>query len=129
MLDSVASLSYLDMVSAIIAAACHDYDHDGYSNSYHVNFMTDRAIRSNDKAVQESWHAAESLKILYMNEHKFIDDISPDEFKVVRLRITGMILATDMAAHNSNIEALTSKVQHKGIKKEKNNGHLLVDAK
>ena len=50
-LAQIGSLSYLDMVSALTAAACHDYDHDGFNNSYHVKFMTDRAIRSNDKAV------------------------------------------------------------------------------
>ena len=87
------------MVSAITAAACHDFEHDGFNNAYHVKFMTDRAIRSNDKAVQESWHAAESMKLLFTAENKFIDEITPDELKLVRMRITGMILATDMASH------------------------------
>ena len=50
-LSFIASLNYLDMISALTAAACHDYDHDGFNNAYHVKFMTDRAIRSNDKAV------------------------------------------------------------------------------
>ena len=77
-LCQIASLTYLDMLSAITAAACHDYDHDGFNNSYHVKFMTDRAIRSNDKAVQESWHTAESMKILLSPESKFIEDISPN---------------------------------------------------
>ena len=125
----VASLTYLDLISAITAAACHDYDHDGYNNSYHVKFMTDRSIRSNDKAVQESWHAAEAMQVLLRQDSTFIDGISTDELKVLRMRITGMILATDMAAHNSHVEAFKNKIQHKGIKKEKNNGHLLVDAK
>jgi len=50
-LATVANLNYLDLVSAITAAACHDYEHDGFNNSYHVNFMTDRALRYHDKAV------------------------------------------------------------------------------
>ena len=74
----MASLTYLDMISAITAAACHDYDHDGFNNAFHVKFMTDRAIRSNDKAVQESWHTAESMKILLKPEHKFIEEITPE---------------------------------------------------
>jgi len=127
MLDTIAGLSYLDKVSAITAAACHDYDHDGYTNSYHVTFMTDRAIRSNDKAVQESWHAAESMKILLRMENKFIEDISPEELKVIRMRITGMILATDMAGHAGHIAAFENKIKSKGITKEKNNSHLLLE--
>lgn len=50
-LNRIAKLNYLDQISAIVAAACHDYDHDGFNNAYHVKFMTDRAIRANDKAV------------------------------------------------------------------------------
>ena len=46
-----AKLNYLDQISAIIAGACHDFEHDGYNNSYHVNFMTHRAVRYHDKAV------------------------------------------------------------------------------
>lgn len=50
-LAEVAQLNYLDQVSAVIAALCHDYDHDGFNNTYHVNFVTDRALRYHDKAV------------------------------------------------------------------------------
>ena len=33
-------LETLDFVSLLIASACHDYDHDGFNNAYHVNAMT-----------------------------------------------------------------------------------------
>lgn len=38
-----------------------------------------------------------------------------------------MILATDMADHMSHINVLDSKIQHKNISKERNNGHLIID--
>lgn len=44
----MAQLSYLDLVSALTAGACHDFDHDGKTNVYHVNFMTKRALRYHD---------------------------------------------------------------------------------
>ena len=50
-LDTLAQLNYLDMVSAITACAVHDFDHDGFNNAYHVNFVTSRALRYHDKAV------------------------------------------------------------------------------
>ncbi len=50
-LANLAKLNHLDLVSSIVAAACHDYEHDGFNNSYHVNYMTDRALRYHDKAV------------------------------------------------------------------------------
>ena len=47
----ICSLGYWDLVAAITAAACHDFAHDGFNNPYHVNFMTERALRFHDKAV------------------------------------------------------------------------------
>ena len=72
-LATVAKLNYLDLVSIITAAVCHDYNHDGFNNSYHVNFMTDRALRYHDKAVQENWHASESMKLLLQPENNFVE--------------------------------------------------------
>ena len=43
-----ASLSELDILSVVISAVCHDYGHDGLNNSYHVNAISERAIRYSD---------------------------------------------------------------------------------
>ena len=50
-LAQMAQLKYESLVVAIIAGACHDYAHDGFNNGYHVNFVSDRALRYHDKAV------------------------------------------------------------------------------
>jgi len=46
-----ASLSELDLISVVISAVCHDYGHDGLNNSYHVNAISERAIRFSDVSV------------------------------------------------------------------------------
>ena len=109
-LGTLAQLNYLDLVSAITAAACHDYNHDGYNNAYHVNFMTDRALRYHDKAVQENWHASESMQLLLESCNNFVEAFSEDEKKVLRKRIVGMILATDMASHTSHVNVIKYKI-------------------
>lgn len=43
-----AELNPLDVLSIVIASVCHDYGHDGFNNGYHVNAVTDRALRYND---------------------------------------------------------------------------------
>jgi hypothetical protein len=43
-----AELNSIDILSIILAAACHDFGHDGFNNGYHVNAITDRAIRYSD---------------------------------------------------------------------------------
>jgi len=62
----------LDCLSLIIAACCHDLGHDGFSNAYHVNAVTSRAIDSNDGAVQETFHAAELFRILAQDSYNFL---------------------------------------------------------
>ena len=39
-----------------------------------------------------------------------------------------MILATDMADHMSQQNVIDYKLKHKGISKDKNNGHLMIDS-
>lgn len=59
-----AQLNEIDTLSVVMAAICHDYGHDGFTNAYHVNLVSDRAIRYSDQSVQENFHAAESFAIL-----------------------------------------------------------------
>lgn len=47
-LSKIADLSALDEMSLMVAAACHDFNHDGFNNAYHVNAMTQRAVRYHD---------------------------------------------------------------------------------
>lgn len=50
-LGSIAELRYIDSVCTLIAAVCHDYDHDGFNNAFHVNKMSSRALRYHDESV------------------------------------------------------------------------------
>lgn len=126
-LDRVADLRYLDMVAAIIAATCHDYDHDGFNNAYHVNKMTMRALRYHDESVQENYHAAESISIMLKPEFNFLEDVSKDDVKVFRKRVVGMILSTDMAKHMQDLTQFKNRCESKGISSELDNGHLFID--
>jgi hypothetical protein len=125
-LVELAELNSIDIISFLIAAVCHDLGHDGYTNGYHVNAFTDRAIRSNDISVQESYHVAETFAIIKRDETNFLEQLSRDEFKVFRKRVIGCILATDMANHASELSALKSLVESKGIKNGEN-AHLLLN--
>ena len=46
-----AHLSEMDTLSICISAICHDYGHDGFTNTYHINMISDRAIRFSDECV------------------------------------------------------------------------------
>ena len=87
----------------IIASMCHDLGHDGFTNGYHTNAITQRSIDCNDVSVQESFHAAELFRILSQEKYNFLKDLSKDEFKIFRKRVIGLILGTDMAKHMDEI--------------------------
>lgn len=63
-------------MSIIIAASCHDFKHDGYSNGFHSNSMSYRAIISNDQAVQENFHVSQSFIELIKEDQNFIESLT-----------------------------------------------------
>lgn len=119
-------LNELDVLSTIISAVCHDYDHDGLNNAYHVNAVSERAIRYSDRAVQENYHVAESFVILNKPEFNFLEKYSRDDFKTFRKRMIGIILATDMARHVSDLASFKNLLESKQVKKGQNI-NLLID--
>lgn len=79
-----AQLNELDTISVIMGAISHDFGHDGMTNAYHVNSISDRAIRYSDQSVQENYHAAESFAILNQTQYNFLENFSRDDFKTFR---------------------------------------------
>jgi len=63
-LKELAELQEVDVLSLLVAALCHDLGHDGLTNGYHVNAMSERAVRYSDVSVQENYHAAETFKLM-----------------------------------------------------------------
>jgi hypothetical protein len=110
-------------VSALIAAVCHDFDHDGFNNAFHVNKMSQRALRYHDESVQENYHAAESISLLLSPKNNFLENVTKDELKMFRKRMTGMILATDMAVHVKQLNQVKNRCETRGISASLNNGH------
>ena len=39
----------MDVLSTLLAAACHDFKHNGYNNTYHINDLSEYAIKYNGK--------------------------------------------------------------------------------
>ena len=50
-LGILCDLDWVDTLGLVVGGLCHDFGHDGYNNAFHVNALTDRAIRYNDLAV------------------------------------------------------------------------------
>lgn len=115
-LVSLIDLTELDIISMLIASVCHDLGHDGYTNGYHVNTISRRAIDCNDISAQESFHASELFRLLSKPECQFMDQMSRQEYMHFRKRVVSMILATDMAHHNEKVSTMKQVLLHHEFK-------------
>ena len=115
----------MDLVSVVSAAVCHDFGHDGFTNAYHVNSISDRAITYSDQSVQENYHVSESFKILNQDQYNYLSTLSRNEYKTFRKRFIGIILATDMARHVADLARFKSIVEKNEIKQGENAKNLI----
>lgn len=89
----------LDYLALIFSALMHDVNHTGKNNTYEINTFSKLAIQYNDKSVLEQHHSAVTYQILSQEDSNIFEKLSIKQFKKVRKKVIGNILATDMAFH------------------------------
>ena len=122
-----AHFNNIDTLSLLVAALCHDVQHDGFNNRYHV--VTNSPINQmyGDQAVQENFHAAQTMKLLDIFDYDFLSGLVPaDDIKTIRKRIVHCILATDMASMKQLRYDFQEHLTRCGVKNAENRG-LLID--
>ena len=85
----------LDQLALLVAALCHDLEHPGTTNAYHVNTSSELALRYNDVSVLENHHAAACFALL--EDTRLLAPLSAAERAALRRAIVAAILATDSA--------------------------------
>ena len=111
-MKSVCDYDDIEIMSFILAAACHDVDHPGVNNIFLVESRNELAFRYNDVSVLENHHVATAFKILNAENGKynFLESVEADEFKRIRKLIIGAILATDMSHHFNKLSVFKGKI-------------------
>ena len=56
--------SPLEIFSILIAALCHDLDHGGLNNAFHVKAQTPLALLYKDMSVLETHHCSRAITLL-----------------------------------------------------------------
>lgn len=115
-----AKLSELDCLAVLIAAVCHDYAHDGFTNLWHKNKDTTRFKQYGVEGTQEKFHFANSWQALTENEYSnFIKYLSYDEQNRFKQRMQGCIYATDMGRHDSDLKSMNEMVTALKVESER----------
>ena len=108
-------LTNWEVMSYIVAAACHDVGHMGFNNVYHMEKRDSIGMRYNDNSVLENFHIATTFEILSFEKYNIFSELSKDEYKKVRKLMIGAILATDMSFHFTKFSILKGKLESKDL--------------
>ncbi|XP_048880049.1 dual specificity calcium/calmodulin-dependent 3',5'-cyclic nucleotide phosphodiesterase 1B-like isoform X1 [Brienomyrus brachyistius] len=113
-------LSELEVLASLFAAAIHDYEHTGTTNSFHIHTRSDFALIYNDRSVQESHHVSAAFRLLQDESMNIFTNLSREEWMELRALVIEMVLATDMSYHLQQVKALKACLQQpEGIEKPK----------
>jgi len=86
-----------------VGGAIHDHEHPGVNNVFLVDTLDEIAVRYNDLSVLENHHVASSFKLMKHKEFDIFQDMEQEDFKTLRKKMIGLVLATDMSKHFSEM--------------------------
>jgi hypothetical protein len=92
-------LTHLEILSLLLAALCHDFEHPGLNNTFQANTNSMLALRYNDRSILENHHAARSFFLMRQPENAILSNLSDADYRELRKLMVGCILATDLAKH------------------------------
>ena len=101
--------SQLDQFALLTAALCHDTNHDGVNNAFHMNSYDELALTYNDTSLLESMHARKCFETSRLPGCEIFGGLEKDDFKPVRSTIIGCIIQTDMSFHGAKMKKLDEK--------------------
>lgn len=100
-----------DLLAVFVAAFCHDVNHNGRTNEFHIRYRTSIAMVYNDQSVLENMHAAACFDTMRRPGHDILEHVNASEYRHVRKSIIRAILATDMHNHAGIVSQLHEKLK------------------
>ncbi|KAM9804596.1 LOW QUALITY PROTEIN: dual specificity calcium/calmodulin-dependent 3',5'-cyclic nucleotide phosphodiesterase 1A [Neosynchiropus ocellatus] len=113
-------LSELEILAMVFAAAIHDFEHTGTTNSFHIHTRSDVAILYNDKSVLENHHVSAAYKLMAEEEMNILINLNKDDWRELRALVIEMVMSTDMSCHFQQIKTMRNALaQRDGMDKVK----------
>ncbi|XP_075447835.1 dual specificity calcium/calmodulin-dependent 3',5'-cyclic nucleotide phosphodiesterase 1B isoform X5 [Ascaphus truei] len=107
----VHCLNEIEILAIIFAAAIHDFEHTGTTNSFHIQTKSDCAVLYNDRSVLENHHVSAVYRIMQEDEMNIFVNLTKDEFMELRSLVIEMVLATDMSCHFQQVKTMKTSLQ------------------
>ena len=108
--EEICQSLVLDLLGILIAALGHDLGHPGLTNPFHINSSSELAITYNDVSCLENFHASKLFRTIRNPDTDIFGKLSVQDYKTIRKRMIGNILATDMANHGKIMTVIKSRI-------------------
>ena len=108
--EEVCQSLVLDLLGILIASLGHDLGHPGFTNPFHINSSSELALTYNDYSCLENFHASSLFKTIRNPKYDIFEKLQVPDYKTIRKRMIGDILATDMANHGKIMTVIKSKI-------------------
>ena len=109
--EEICQSLVLDLLGILISALGHDLGHPGLTNIFHINSSSELAITYNDMSCLENFHASKLFRTIRNPDTDIFEKLSVNDYKAIRKRMIGNILATDMANHGKIMTLIKSKIE------------------
>jgi GAF domain-containing protein len=93
------TFSKFELFGLLIAAICHDANHDGFTNVYNVKAETPLGILFKNQSVMETHHCEVAIETMSKAESNVFASLKGQDYKAMWSLIIHLILITDMAKH------------------------------
>uniref|UniRef100_A0A7S3FB91 Phosphodiesterase n=1 Tax=Haptolina ericina TaxID=156174 RepID=A0A7S3FB91_9EUKA len=119
------AMSKNSIFAALLGAAFHDINHDGYNNAFHVSIASQLALTYNDKSVLENMHTSVGLSLMLHADSDVLDHLSTKARQEFRSLTVNMIMGTDLAVHFEQLAQFQMKIEL-GFQLQGDNNDLAV---
>jgi class 3 adenylate cyclase len=97
-----------ERLAGLVAAAVHDFEHQGLNNDVLVRMGHEWALDYNDTSPNENHHVAAAFKLLRRPDCSFMAELPAAAQARVRQLVIRQVLATDMKEHPRYVAALNA---------------------
>eukprot|EP00931_Biecheleriopsis_adriatica_P023525 TRINITY_DN14841_c0_g1_i2.p1 TRINITY_DN14841_c0_g1~~TRINITY_DN14841_c0_g1_i2.p1 ORF type:complete len:747 (+),score=176.93 TRINITY_DN14841_c0_g1_i2:35-2275(+) len=106
----------LETMACLLAAAVHDYEHQGLNNDFLVKTADERAQRYNDQHVNENHHVAAAFALLKKPQNDFLSGLPSADVARLRSLVIDLVLGTDMAKSSSLLDGFNQLLDAAALK-------------
>ncbi|OHT17244.1 3'5'-cyclic nucleotide phosphodiesterase family protein [Tritrichomonas foetus] len=103
-------LTKFELLGFVVAAICHDANHDGFTNVFNVKAERPLGILFKNQSVMETHHCSVAIDIISREPCNLFSELDAVEYKNMWSLIIQLILITDMAKHFDFLKSLNAEL-------------------